>query len=112
MASNSAAIAAHQAFMLHPELRETRKVSTVANLPANLEFVSASQDVEAIKYNLSEMGIEDAGAYDSFFERHDNDYIEVWGMVGIIPYKSKLATRLLLDEPEPHGRCKDAGCVN
>ena len=36
--------------------------------------------------------------YDSFFVKTDDgDYSEVWGFVGIVPYLSKLVSKLLPD---------------
>lgn len=70
----------------------TRSIRCVANLGAHLQFVSYSQDVTAIKEYLGP----DAADYDSFFVAvGDGDYTEVWGMCGIIPYKSKLVSRFI-----------------
>lgn len=69
----------------------TRIVSIVAKMGPELQFVVDSQDVDALAKDV--MG---AGDYDSFFVGTSNgDYTEVWGMCGIIPYNSKLVTRLL-----------------
>ena len=68
------------------------KIRTVANLGQHLQFVSDSQDVQAIREHLGE----DAGDYDAFFiDTRDGEYTEVWGMVGIVPYNSKLTSRLI-----------------
>jgi hypothetical protein len=68
------------------------KMRTVANLGQHLQFVSDSQDVQAIREYLGE----DAGNYDAFFvDVQDGDYVEVWGMVGIVPHNSKLVSRLI-----------------
>ena len=70
-------------------------VSSVAALDSrtDLQFVSDSQDTDAIR---SHFGKEwDGAEYDSYFVRTlDGDYAEVWGMVGIIPYRSKIVTRV------------------
>jgi hypothetical protein len=68
------------------------KMRTVANLGQHLTFVSDSQDVQAIREHLGE----DAGNYDAFFvDVQNGDYTEVWGIVGILPYNSKLTSRLI-----------------
>lgn len=68
------------------------KMRTVANLGQHLTLVSDSQDVQAIREHLGK----DAGNYDAFFvDVRDGDYTEVWGMVGIVPYNSKLVSRLI-----------------
>ena len=67
------------------------KMRVVANLGPHLRLVSDSQDVQAIREYLGK----DAGNYDAFFvATKDGDYTEVWGMVGIIPYNSKLVSKL------------------
>jgi len=64
----------------------------VANLGQHLNFISDSQDVQAIREYLGE----DAGNYDAFFvDVQNGEYVEVWGMVGIVPYNSKLVSRLI-----------------
>ncbi len=68
-------------------------VSTVFSLQSrkNLQFISDSQDITEIKKHVGKEAI----PYDSFFvSTADGDYTEVWGMCGIVPYLSKLATRL------------------
>lgn len=73
------------------ELNDNR-MRAVANLGSHLQLVSDSQDVQAIREHLSK----DAGNYDAFFVAiKDGDYVEVWGMVGIVPYNSKLVSRLV-----------------
>jgi hypothetical protein len=68
------------------------KMRTVANLGQHLQFISDSQDVQAIRDHLGE----DAGNYDAFFvDVQNGDYVEVWGMVGIVPHTSKLVSRLI-----------------
>lgn len=65
--------------------------TTVAELPSELDFVSDSQDVAAIKESLS---LDDE--YDSFFIRTgEGEYLEIWGMVGIIPYNHKSVRKVL-----------------
>ena len=66
-------------------------MSAVAALPVELQFVSDSQDVQPIKEYLGSI----AEGYDAFFVNVvDGDYSEVWGIVGIVPHKSKLTSRL------------------
>ena len=73
------------------QLSENR-MRTVSSLGQHLQLVSDSQDVQAIREHLGE----DAGSYDAFFVAiADGDYTEVWGMVGIVPYNSKLVSRLI-----------------
>lgn len=68
------------------------RMRTVANLGQHLQLVSDSQDVQAIREHLGE----DAGSYDAFFvDVQDGEYVELWGMVGIVPYNSKLVSRLI-----------------
>ena len=70
----------------------TNRMRCVANLGQHLTLVSDSQDVQAIREHLGE----DAGNYDAFFvDVQNGDYVEVWGMVGIVPYLSKLVSRLI-----------------
>ena len=67
-------------------------MSAVGALPIELQFVSDSQDVAPIKERIGES----AQGYDAFFVAiQDGDYVEVWGICGIIPYRSKLTSRLL-----------------
>ncbi len=68
------------------------KMRTVANLGQHLQLVTDSQDVQAIREYLGK----DAGNYDAFFVAvQDGEYTEVWGMCGIVPYNSKLVSRLI-----------------
>lgn len=72
--------------------RPVGSMSAVAALPSGLQFVSDSQDVQAIREHIGEA----ATGYDAFFVSvGDGDYNEVWGICGIVPYKSKLTTRIL-----------------
>jgi hypothetical protein len=67
-------------------------MAAVGALPSELQFVSDSQDVQPIKDYLGES----ADGYDAFFVAiADGDYVEIWGICGIVPYNSKLTTRLL-----------------
>lgn len=71
--------------------RKVGSMTAVGALPPELQFVSDSQDVAPIREYLGA----DAGEYDAFFVHiQDGDYTEVWGICGIIPYNSKLTTRL------------------
>jgi hypothetical protein len=70
------------------------KLSVVANLPADLQFISDSQDTAAIRFDFGPdwNGFE----YDSYFVRiADGEYQEIWGMCGIVPLNSKLVRRLV-----------------
>jgi len=70
------------------------EVSIVAALGERdeLTFVSDSQDAESVREHVGAP----ANGYDSFFVRvAGGDYSEVWGMAGIVPYRSKLVTRLV-----------------
>lgn len=69
-------------------------MSIVASLEndKDLVFVSDSQDTQAIREHIGNK----ANGYDAFFVKvQDGDYSEVWGICGIIPNKSKLASRLV-----------------
>ncbi len=60
----------------------------------DLQFISDSQDVEAIKDFIS-WRYGDLADYDSFFVKvEDGDYIEIYGMTGIIPYLEKEVTEI------------------
>jgi hypothetical protein len=64
------------------------KMRMVANLGPYLQFVSDSQDVQAIREHLGTA----AGNYDAFFvDTRDGEYTEVWGMCGIVPYSFRPA---------------------
>jgi hypothetical protein len=66
----------------------------IANLPEDFEFVSDSQDTASIRFDFGPQWI--GFAYDSYFVRiADGEYQEIYGICGIVPYKSKLATRLV-----------------
>jgi hypothetical protein len=67
-------------------------MSAVGALPMELQFVSNSQDVVAIKEYVGES----ADEYNAFFVAvADGEYTEVWGICGIVPHLSKLTSRLL-----------------
>jgi hypothetical protein len=56
-----------------------------------LNFLSDSQDVQPIQtaYPL-------ASDYDAFFIAvNDGEVVELWGIVGTVPYLSKLAKRIV-----------------
>jgi len=66
-------------------------MTAVAAISQGLQFVSDSQDVQAIRELIGES----ASGYDAFFVGvADGDYSEVWGICGIVPYNTKLTTRL------------------
>lgn len=70
---------------------ETR-VTAVRMIPQSAQFVTDSQDVQAIKGHIGGIAYD----YDSFFVIvGDGDYAAVWGMCGIVPHLSKLVTQLL-----------------
>lgn len=74
--------------------RKRGNMSIVASLEndQDLIFVSNSQDTQAIREHVGDK----ANGYDAFFVKVKNaDYSEVWGICGIIPVKSKLASRLV-----------------
>jgi hypothetical protein len=72
--------------------RPIGSMSAVSALPQELQFVSDSQDVASIKEYIGESATE----YDAFFvHTQDGDYTEVWGICDIIPYNTKLTTRLV-----------------
>lgn len=69
-------------------------MSIVASLEndKDLIFLSDSQDTQAIRKHVGEK----ADGYDAFFVKiADGDYSEVWGICGIVPVRSKLASRLI-----------------
>jgi len=79
-------------------------MTCIAALPAYLQFVSDSQDIAPIKEHLGKQipcessitGYLNVEGYDAFFVSiADGDYVEIWGICGIVPYNSKLTTRLL-----------------
>ena len=64
---------------------------TVSELPAALQFVSDSQDTNAIKEHIGQA----ASEFDAFFVAvGDGDYAEVWGMRGSIPLNCKTVIRI------------------
>lgn len=82
---------------------EEARVSSVAalNNRTDLNFVSDSQDVEAIHDYIPK-----SKPYDAFFiKQRDGDYVEVWGMVGSVPYLSKMVTKLY-DASQNHTKNK------
>lgn len=71
----------------------------VANLSPELMLLTDSQDVAAVRDDLGQ----DAAGYDAFFVRVEGgEFVEVWGMVGIVPYLSKLVSRLLPVDKDAH----------
>lgn len=64
------------------------------NNRTDLQFISDSQDVNAIKDFVS-WRYGDLTDYDSFFVKvEDGDYVEIYGMKGIIPYLEKEVTEI------------------
>jgi hypothetical protein len=73
-------------------MRKVGIITAVGALPKDLQFISDSQDVAPIKDYIGES----AQGYDAFFVSiQDGEYREVWGIVGIVPYNTKLTSRLL-----------------
>jgi hypothetical protein len=73
-------------------MRKVGIMTSVGALPKDLRFVSDSQDTAPIKEYIGES----AQGYDAFFVSiKDGEYREVWGIVGIVPYNTKLTSRLL-----------------
>ena len=71
-------------------------VSSVAALDArtDLQFVSDTDECASIRFDFGPSW--DGFDYDSYFVHvEDGEYKEIWGMAGIVPYKSKLVTRLV-----------------
>lgn len=71
-------------------------MASVASLNSrtDLQFVSDSQDTAAIRYDFGPAW--DGFDYDSYFVKaKDGEYKEVWGMAGIVPYLSKIVTRVV-----------------
>ena len=61
----------------------------------DLQFVSDSQDVEAIKNYVGIKPTDAINTYDSFFVKiQDGEYVELYGMVGIIPYLDKEVVKI------------------
>ena len=77
-------------------MKTVGSMTAVGALPQDLQFVSDSQDVQAIKDYFGDAVNGEYGEYDAFFVRvQDGEYTEVWGICGIVPYNSKLTTRLI-----------------
>jgi hypothetical protein len=69
-----------------------RQITIVNALSEDLQFISDSQDVSAVKEHIGGKLVRD---YDSFFVKvADGEYTEVWGMSGIVPLLSKLVRRI------------------
>lgn len=64
------------------------KSQPIANLPEHLQFISDSQDVEPI----NEQYDQDFGSY--FVEVGEGDYVQIWGVEGIIPWNHKHAWKV------------------
>lgn len=65
---------------------------TVADLPADVIFISDSQDVAAVKEYIGTK----ASDYDSFFVRIvDGDYHAAYGLSGIVPWLRKPIDQIL-----------------
>ena len=72
-------------------MKNNRQLVSVAQIPDSFDFVSDSQEVEPIKQSFKK-----AKEYDSFFVRAENGgYVSIYGMVGCVPYLSKLATKII-----------------
>jgi hypothetical protein len=70
-----------------------RQITIVNALSEDLQFISDSQDVTAVKEHIGGKLVRD---YDSFFVKiGDGDYAEVWGMSGIVPHLSRLVRRII-----------------
>jgi hypothetical protein len=55
------------------------------------KFVSDSQDTQAVKENIGQIAME----FDSFFVKiGEGEYLEAWGIHGIIPYTNKTAYQI------------------
>jgi hypothetical protein len=69
----------------------------VAEIGDEFDFVSDSQDVEAVKEYVGDDPQIPLDKYNSFFIRLNDagdDYEEVWGMVGIVPNMDKPVERV------------------
>jgi Domain of unknown function (DUF6839) len=72
---------------------EELPVSTVEFLPEYLTLISESQYVAAISESLGKLVTH---RFDAFFVHAvDGEYIEVWGMFGIIPWATREVYRVL-----------------
>ena len=72
-------------------------IKTIEELSDDLEFINDSQDVAEVLERLQHApkNILEFLMLDSFFVRvADGEYIEIWGIQGIIPYLHKTAWRL------------------
>jgi hypothetical protein len=74
-------------------------IRIVNNIPQSYQFISDSQDVTPVLEDCRAEA-EAAGLtvdeYDSVFVlTGDGEYLQVWGMVGIVPRLSTLVTRIL-----------------
>lgn len=66
-------------------------VTTISNLPAGMDFISDSQDVDFVKERIGSCDID----FDACFVRiEDGEYTEIWGIAGIVPLLSKLAYKI------------------
>jgi hypothetical protein len=65
-------------------------IEYVKDIPDNFQFLSDSQDVEQIKSDIP-----GADEFDSFFVSiQDGDYLDIYGIKGIIPYNNKPVYKL------------------
>jgi hypothetical protein len=72
------------------------QVSTVGSLDSrtDLVFISDSSECAEIRFDFGDKW--EGFDYDSYLvHAEDGEYKEIWGMSGIVPYKSKLVTRIL-----------------
>ncbi len=75
-------------------METTNTVSIVSLLNKDLQFVSDSQDTAEIRFDFGPAW--DGFEYDSYFVKiADGEYREIWGMCGIVPFNSKIVTRLV-----------------
>lgn len=65
---------------------------TIADIPADYQLVTDSQDVEAIKNSF---GAEASGCGSFFVKVGDGDYESVYGFCGIVPTLTKHVYRVL-----------------
>jgi hypothetical protein len=67
------------------------RATTVRNIPESYTFVCDSQEVASVKEVIGTP----ANPYDAFFvSTSGGEYGSVYGIVGTVPYLSKLATKL------------------
>lgn len=70
---------------------ETRQV---IELPEGLQFISNSQDVQAVFEYLGRPSLFET--YPALFvEVVNGDYIQIWGIMGIIPWLDRTAWKIL-----------------